>query len=192
MHVFSSCSHGEFRLVNITADNFRGTPEVCVAGRWNEVCTNGDSVNQTAAVMCQQYGCLIGHAQQGSTCSENTLNVDCSGSETILTHCDIRDSSVCVEESSLCIEVNCSSCQSEIGNLKIYFHDYVHGYHFLLVSDLLPYGNASGDLRVPTALDNSSGPVQLKQNFTFFGTGESIIFVSGFQISVISYSFITN
>ncbi len=149
-----------------------------MAGRWNGVCTDRDSVNQTAAVVCQQYGCLTGHAQQGSTCSENTLNVNCSGSETNLTHCDIRDSSVCTEESGLCIEVNCTSCQSEIGMYKVSIRNVF--YHFYCWSDLLPYGNASGDLRVPTALDISSGPVQLEQNFTFFGSKESTILVSVF------------
>ena len=115
IHVFSSCSHGEIRLVNITADNFRGTPEVCVAGRWNGVCTVEGFADQTAAVVCQQYGCLIGHAQQRSNCSEQTLNVDCSGSETNLTNCDIRNSSVCTEESGLCIEVNCLLCFRQQG-----------------------------------------------------------------------------
>ncbi len=51
-------------------------------------------------------------------------------------------------------------------------------------SDLLPYGNASGDHRVPTALDISSGPILLQQNFTFFGSEESAIFVSVFCYNI--------
>ncbi len=43
---------------------------------------------------------------------------------------------------------------------------------------LLPYGESFGDLRVPSILDTSSGPINLTQNFSFFGSEESTIFVS--------------
>ncbi len=101
--------------MNVTEEVFRGVPEVCLAGRWNGVCTDEDTVNQTAAVVCRQHGCEIGYGQQGSLCSEHTLNVHCTGPETNLTNCDIRDSSICTEESGLCVEVHCATCQSELG-----------------------------------------------------------------------------
>ncbi len=55
-----SCSHGEIRLVEVTGA-FKGTPEVCVAGRWNGVCADISSMNQAAAVVCRQLSC--GHGQ---------------------------------------------------------------------------------------------------------------------------------
>ena len=52
-------------------------------------------------------------------------------------------------------------------------------YSYLLIFlGLLPYGDNTGDYRVPAGLDISSGPITLQQNFTIFGSEENIIFVS--------------
>ena len=52
-----TCSHGEVRLVNITA-SYEGHLEVCIAGKWSGVCTDGS--NQEPTVACRQLGCGSG------------------------------------------------------------------------------------------------------------------------------------
>ena len=143
---------------------YQGSLEVCVAGRWNGVCDDddGDSMNQTAAVACRQNGCGVGFAEAGSLCSEHRFKFQCSGHEANLTSCDIENSSNCSlnGNSTMCMNVHCMFCPAPVS--------------------LLPYGESVGDLRVPSILDTSSGPINLAQNFSFFGSEKSTIFVSEF------------
>ena len=49
---------------------------------------------------------------------------------------------------------------------------------------LLPYGTSVNDNTVPIALDGSSGLIRLEQQFPFFGTNESDLYVSHCSIYV--------
>ncbi len=64
----------------------------------------------------------------------------------------------------MCMNVHCMFCPAPVS--------------------LLPYGESVGDLRVPSMLDTSSGPINLTQNFPFFGSEESAIFVSEYLNNV--------
>ena len=55
----------------------------------------------------------------------------------------------------------------------------IAGIIFLYI-DLLPYGLSANDISVPRSDDGSSGLIMLQQQFCFYGSNESSIYVSKF------------